>query len=42
MFVPVAGRGDDGGGHCGERAFAGADGVGGALDEAIDVGDANL
>ena len=35
-------RGDDGRGHGGERALAGGDGVGGALDEAEHVGDADL
>ncbi len=38
MFV----FGDDGGGHGGERALAGGDGVGGALHEAEDVGHADL
>ena len=34
--------GEDGGGHGGEWTLAGADGVGGALDEAVGVGDANF
>src|SRR5439155_23305683 len=41
-LVPVVSCGEDGGGHGGERALAGGDGVGGALDEAEHVGDADL
>ena len=41
-FVPVCWGGDDGWSHGGERALAGGDGVGGALDEAVHVGDADL
>src|SRR5579862_5007071 len=41
-LVP-AGCGDEhGGGHGGEWALAGFDGVGGALDEAVGVGDSDL
>ncbi len=42
VFVPVAGCRDDGRRHRGEWTLAGTDGVGGALDEAVDVGDADL
>ena len=41
-WYQLAVGGDDGGGHGGERALAGGDGVGGALDEAEHVGDADL
>src|SRR3981081_81446 len=41
-FVPVARRGEDRRGHGRERTLAGGDGVGGALDEAEHVGDADL
>ncbi len=38
----MIGRGEDGRGHGGEWTLAGSDGVGGALDEAEHVGDADL